>query len=79
MMVVGAVELAVDSRTTPLLEVLASTSLLDDPMGVMSCVQPRGGSGACNISSVDRGARSDGRRWKSGGEASRPSSSNRLG
>ena len=48
--VVGAVELAVDSRTTPLLEVLASTSLLDDPLGVRSLTQPRGGSGACNIS-----------------------------
>jgi glycosyltransferase involved in cell wall biosynthesis/Tfp pilus assembly protein PilF len=48
--VVGAVELAVDSRTTPLLEVLASTSLLDDPIGLMGCTQPRGGSASCNYS-----------------------------
>jgi glycosyltransferase involved in cell wall biosynthesis/Tfp pilus assembly protein PilF len=48
--VVGAVELAVDCRTTPLLEVLASTSLLDDPMGLNASLQPRGGSGSCNYS-----------------------------
>ena len=48
--IVGAVELAVDSRTTPIIEVLASTSLLDDPMGLMSLTQPRGGSGSCNYS-----------------------------
>lgn len=48
--VVGAVELAVDCRTTPLLEVLASTSLLDDPMGLNTTIQPRGGSGSCNYS-----------------------------
>jgi glycosyltransferase involved in cell wall biosynthesis/tetratricopeptide (TPR) repeat protein len=48
--VVGAVELAVDCRNTPLLEVLASTSLLDDPMGLNASIQPRGGSGSCNYS-----------------------------